>query len=241
MRSRSLIFVVFMMACVFAMSHAQGRTAVIRWGVETASIADPDETLELRWIVHERSDGTLLVATKTGVKGLRMESVFAPGFKPLSYRLETATPSLEGIHCSFADDSLSCDGDSEGKHSHAQLAVGRPYVFETENFSGDFLATIAGLLGQVERTPGKTTVVTCVGLSDSDEFALEIQETEPVVYVGRDVIHLKSGMMNAHKYTSDHSTYWVADSGLLVAMQEHQDGIRVEIIEIKDPDHLLTP
>lgn len=210
------------------------------------------------WEMTKVPDGGFLV-TSTWVGGPAklsnaiQELAFTEDWKPTSYSIKMAPADAPqksiSLKCQYLPNAISCNSVINGVSSKGSFPVTGPHVFFPMAFIMDISWIMASVCSQAERSPGKVTNVAEIGMKmqndpDPSVTALEVAETVPVLYVGREELKTALGKTFAHKFQSQDMTVWTADSGLVLAMtvEGSDEGERLELTSLNDTTNkLLTP
>ncbi len=202
------------------------------------------------WTLEQDDEGNYLVKVSPGAAPANgahivQEFGFLPKFVPISYALKATAPALEPgskerlihVDCKLGEKKVNCAANFEGDASSAAIDVATPYLFFPGEFSGlDFPWFLAGVANQAKAQAGVTTQFAATMLDDSKDdplkIALKFDKQQSVSYLVREDIAVLHRKIGARKFkTSEGTTIWLSDTGLLLAFQFADSASRVELTQ----------
>lgn len=202
------------------------------------------------WTLEQDDEGAYLVKVSPGVAPANgahivQEFGFLPRFLPISYALKATAPAIDpggkerSIHvdCRLGEKRVNCTADFEGDASSAAIDVAPPYLFFPGEFYGlDFPWFLSGIANQSKAQTGAMTEFAVTMLDDSKEnplkIALKSDKKQSVSCLGREDITVLRRRISAKKFkTSEGTTIWLSETGLLLAFQFADSGSRVELTQ----------
>ncbi len=139
--------------------------------------------------------------------------------------------------CERQIEELVCSVEQNGSR---RIATMKPLTGYVWTIGVDPVWIYSAMLEQVPRVVGRRTEVALVDTDDDSEvFKLKTAQTETIEYAGVEEVQLPFGRVRAHYFKSEKQAYWIADSGLLLAMQDLDGGERFELRRLSDPGHRL--
>jgi hypothetical protein len=242
------------LACIAALTSipALAQTAKsLAYGQYTAVAAGGKSERQLDdWTLEQDQEGNYLVKVSPGVAPANgahivQEFGFLPRFLPISYALKATAPAIEpgskerSIHldCKLGEKRVNCTANFEGDASSAAVDVPTPYLFFPGEFYGlDFPWFLAGVANQAKIQTGAATEFAVTMLDDSKEdplkIALNLDKKQTVSYMGREDITVLRRRLSAKKFkTSEGTTIWLSETGLLLAFQFSDSASRVELTQ----------
>lgn len=243
---------IFLCSILFISLHAFAQAPKsLAYGQYTAVAAGGKSERQLDdWTLEQDQEGNYLVKVSPGVTPANgahivQEFGFLPKFFPISYALKATAPAIEpgskerSIHldCKLGERRVNCTANFEGDASSAAVDVPAPYIFFPGEFYGlDFPWFLAGVANQVKTQTGATTEFTVTMLDDSKEdplkIALNFDKKQTVSFLGREDITVLRRKFSAKKFkTSEGTTIWLSETGLLLAFQFADSASRVELTQ----------
>lgn len=228
--------------CVNSFTFAQAQPRIIAEG--EYGLRAPGDGPRFNWSLIELPNGNLEVHVPNAGTDSKLKQVFSftSKFKQVGYSLEVTTGGQHtGLSCNLAKELISCDFDFKGTKSNSKLHMEKPYFFMTE--STDVFWSNTGAMAQVARNPGKATDVVFVGVADRADNVGEIEasETEHITYLGTERFESVFGPVNCHVYKNENMKFWMADSGVVLALAADGEDKRIELVKLKDESHRVLP
>jgi len=208
----------------------------------------------LHWKMVRTPDGGFLV-TSTPLGDAKPVDVIqefglSSTWKPTSYSIKVTRKGFGelviSLSCRYLSNSINCDSFDKGKTTRASLPIRGPSIFLPPGFATDMFWIMATICAQADRTTGKLTTITEVGVADNPDSSilnLESEEPFPITYVGLEDLKTVLGIFRAHKFTNQDMTIWTTEKGLVLAMKlgNTEDDKPIELISLEDNTHELLP
>ncbi len=160
---------------------------------------------------------------------------FDAQFLPIGYSIAInprpgqSVPSRPDLHpasfsCTYKTNELACDGESEGRKSHASIAVKEPYTVAVDEYwFVDVTWAFTGVVRQMQHTGARGALVNTYLIKDNDTGGIALSPDTPMklAFVGDEKENVLGKMQTVRRYevrdSADHSVLLVTMDGLVAA------------------------